>query len=147
MGMRRFVAVAMLLCAVGLATTVALAAMMSPAEGVQDQWKAALEMSKKAQMMSSMADVKTQLQGVINCVEGGKSPLYDGMVGDNCAKMGHGMISDAKMAGGKYASATPWFEVARDVAVMGKKAMTMDKAKAAAWTTRVVLEHAGALLK
>jgi hypothetical protein len=147
MGMRRFLAVALLIVAVGLVTTVSLAANMSPAEGVQAQWKAALDMSKKAQTMSAMTDVKMQMQGVINCVEGGKSPLYDGSAGDNCAKMGNGMVNDAKMAGGKYMAATAWFEMARDTATMGKSATAMDKAKAAAWTTQIVLEHAGALLK
>jgi hypothetical protein len=88
-----------------------------------------------------------QLQGVINCVQGRQSPLYDGSAGDNCAKMGSGMMNDAKMAGGKFAKATPWMELASDVATVGKNATAMDKMKAAAWTTQIVLEHAGALLK
>ncbi|MGQ0568128.1 MAG: hypothetical protein ACT4P5_01155, partial [Armatimonadota bacterium] len=68
--------------------------------------------------------------------------------GNPCEGKGSGMMVDAKSAGDKkYTAAMTWMELSGDVATLGMKAKTADKAKAAAWATQIVLEHTGAQLK
>lgn len=148
MGMRtRSLISALLVGAVALVGTMTFAASMTPETAVTEQWKYALDQAKEAQSMTTMKDVKTDLQRVINCLEGPQGPHHDNAVSDKCKSMGKGMMTDAKAAGGKYAKAMPWFELTTDVALIGKKATSMEKSKAAAWATQVVLEQIGGLLK
>jgi hypothetical protein len=148
MSMRtRSLTFALLVGAIALVSTLAFAANMTPEASVGEQWKYALDQSKTAQKMTGMDDVKSGIQKVINCLEGPQGPNHDNMVKDKCGTMGKGMMVDAKAAGGKYMKAMPWFELATDVALISKKATTMEKAKAAAWATQTVLEHLGAALR
>jgi hypothetical protein len=148
MGMRtRSLIVALLVAAVALVSTMTFAANMTPEASVAEQWKYALDQAKEAQKMMAMNDVKTNLQRVINCLEGPQGPNHDNAVSDKCSSMGKGMMVDAKAAGGKYVKAMPWFELATDVALIGKRATTMEKTKAAAWATQKVLEQIGGVLK
>jgi hypothetical protein len=147
MAMRTRSVFALLVAAVALVTTMTFAANMTPEASVKEQWQYALDQSKEAQKMMSMDEVKTGIQKVINCLEGPQGPNHDSMVKDKCGMMGKGMMVDAKAAGGKYVKAMPWFELATDVALISKKATTMEKTKAAAWATQTVLEHLGAALR
>jgi len=148
MGMRkRLLAIALVIGAVGLVTTVSLAA-MNPIESMKEEWKIALQHSKLAQNYSTMDVVQQHLQHVINCIEGPKGGMYSEAAGNPCEGKGNGMMVDAKAAGGKAAAAMVWMEVSGDVAAsIGMKAKSVDKAKAAAWVTMIVLDHAGTLLK
>lgn len=147
MSMRtRSLMVALLVGALALVSTMTYAASMVET-AVIEQWKYALDQSKSAQKMMAMNDVKTNIQRVINCLEGPQGPNHDSAVSDKCGTMGKGMMVDAKAAGGKYMKAMPWFELTTDVALIGKKAMSMEKAKAAAWATQIVLEQVGGQLK
>lgn len=147
MSMRtRSLTFALLVGAIALVSTMTYAASMVET-AVIDQWKYALDQSKSAQKMMAMNDVKANIQRVINCLEGPQGPNHDSAVTDKCSTMGKGMMVDAKAAGGKYMKAMPWFELTTDVALIGKKAMSMEKAKAAAWATQIVLEQVGGQLK
>jgi hypothetical protein len=137
----------LLVGAIALISTISFAANMTPEASVKEQWTYALDQSKQAQKMTTMDDVKSGMQKIINCLEGPQGPNHDSMVKDKCGTMGKGMMVDAKAAGGKYMKAMPWFELADDVAMIGKKASTMEKAKAAAWATQTVLEQLGAALR
>lgn len=148
MSMRtRSLTFALLVGAIALVSTMTFAASMTPEASVGEQWKYALDQSKDAQKAMAMNDVKTGIQRVINCLEGPQGPNHDSAVSDKCGSMGKGMMVDAKAAGGKYMKAMPWFELTTDVALIGKKAMSMEKTKAAAWATQIVLEQIGGLLK
>ena len=147
MSMRtRSLTFALLVGAIALVSTMTYAASMVET-AVLDQWKYALDQSKEAQKMTAMNDVKTNIQRVINCLEGPQGPNHDSAVSSKCSSIGKGMMVDAKAAGGKYMKAMPWFELTTDVALIGKKAMSMEKTKAAAWATQIVLEQIGGLLK
>ena len=144
---RRSLMLALFVGAVALVSTMTFAANMTPEASVGAQWQYAVDQSKEAQTMTSMNDVKTGMQRVINCLEGPQGPHHDNKVSDKCTSMGKGMMVDAKAAGGKYMKAMPWFELTTDVALISKKAMSMEKSKAAAWATQIVLEQIGGMLK
>ena len=148
MSMRtRSLTFALLVGAIALVGTITFAANMTPEASVGEQWKYALDQSKAAQKATGMNDVKTGMQRVINCLEGPQGPNHDSAVSDKCSSMGKGMMVDAKAAGGKYVKAMPWFELTTDIALVGKKATTTEKAKAAAWATQIVLEQVGGMLR
>ena len=148
MAMRtRSLVFALLVGAIALVSNMTFAANMTPEASVKEQWSYALDQSKEAQKMTKMDDVKSGMQKIINCLEGPQGPNHDNMVKDKCGTMGKGMMVDAKAAGGKYMAAMPWFELANDVAMISKKATSMEKAKAGAWATQTVLEHLGAALR
>ncbi len=112
---------------------------MSAPEGLAAEIKIAAQEAQLAQSATSMKDVKAHLQQVINCIERGKE--------GSCASMGTSMMANAKAMGAKAPLAVAWVEMARDVATVGMKANTMEKAKACAWTAQAVLEHGNEMLR
>ena len=138
MGMRRVLVVALLIGAVALITTVSRAAMMGQ-EGLAAEIKVAMEQAKQAQAATSLKDVKVHLQAVLNCIERGKE--------GTCGNVSGGMMAHSKAMGAMAPEAVAWTELVWDVAKVGMKATTMNKAKAAAWATQVVLEHEGGMVR
>lgn len=139
MGMRRVLVVALLIGAVAMISTVSRAASMSPQEGLSQQIKVAVEHAKLAQGATSMKDAKAQLQTVLNCIERGKE--------GSCSDVSGGMMAHSKAMGAMASEAVAWTELSWDVAKVGMKATSMDKVKAAAWATQVVLEHEGGMVR
>ncbi len=139
MGMRRVLAVALLIGAVAMIGTVSRAATMSDQQGLAAEIKIAVEQAKAAQGATSMKDVKVHLQAVLNCIE-------RGMEG-RCGDVSGGMMAHSKAMGAMASEAVAWTEMARDVATVGMKATTLEKAKACAWTVQAVLEHEGGMVR
>ncbi len=139
MGMRRVLTVALLIGAVAMISTVSRAATMSAPEGLSAEIKVAVEHAKLAQAATSMKDVKVHLQAVLNCIERGKE--------GSCSDVSGGMMAHSKAMGAMAPAAVAWTELSWDVAKVGMKATTMDKVKAAAWATQIVLEHEGGMVR
>lgn len=106
------------------------------------QLKTAIAHARLAQQAESLASVKEHLQHVVNCIEGPKGGMFRAMGGSPCQGQGSGLLADAKAAGGRYASAIAWIELANENAVTGLKATTVARAKAAAYAARTLLERA-----
>jgi len=135
---RRLLAAAAFVAAVGLVATVSFAAdvgMMAAG-----QLKTAIAQAKAAQKAESLSVVKEHLQNIVNCIEGPKGAMFKAMGANPC--QGNGLLADAKDAGGKYAEALPWIELANENAAAGLKAATIAKVRAAAWAVQNLLEHA-----
>jgi hypothetical protein len=135
---RRLFAVAGLIATVALMSAVVLAADMGMMAAAQ--MKNAIAQAKAAQKAESLSVVKEHLQNIVNCIEGPKGAMFKAMGANPC--QGNGLLADAKDAGGKYADATPWIELANENAAAGLKAATLGKARAAGWAVQNVLEHA-----
>jgi hypothetical protein len=130
----------MLVVVVGLMPFAARAADMGMA--TSEQLKIAIQHAGLAQSAGTVQGVRQHLQHVVNCIEGPRGSMFAAGAGNPCEGKGNGAMADAKAAGGKMANAAPWLELANEVAVIGIKAGGLSKAKAAAWTTHAVLEHA-----
>ena len=139
MGMRRVLVVALLIGAVALISTVSRAATMAPQEGLAAEIKIAAEQAKLAQSATTMKDAKGYLQAVLNCIE-------KGMEG-RCGNVSGGMMAHSKAMGAMATEAVAWTELSWDLAKVGMRATTLNKAKAAAWATQVVLEHEGGMVR
>ncbi len=137
--MRRVLAVALLIGAVALISTVSRAATTSEPEGLAAEIKIAVEHAKLAQAATSMKDAKVHLQAVLNCIERGKE--------GTCGNVSGGMMAHSKAMGKMAPEAVAWTEMSWDVAKAGMKATTLEKAKACAWTAQTVLEHEGGMLR
>jgi hypothetical protein len=59
-----------------------------------------------------------------------------------CEGKGNGLLPDARASGARWAGAVPCIELANDNAAAGLKAMTLAKARAAAWAASTLLEQA-----
>ncbi|OFX28466.1 MAG: hypothetical protein A2Z07_09355 [Armatimonadetes bacterium RBG_16_67_12] len=141
MGMRAgLVALAGFLAALGLAVGMSSAADMGMAAAAQ--LKTAITHAKFSQQYETLPGVKEHLQHVVNCIEGSKGPMFKAMGGNPCQGQGNGLLADAKSAGGKYAGAVAWIELANENAALGLKATSLVKAKAAGWAAQALLEHA-----
>ncbi len=141
MGMRRWAATAAgFIAALGLVVAGSFAADMSMMAATQ--MKTAIFHAKASQQYDALGTVKEHLQHVVNCIEGTKGPMFKAMGGNPCEGQGSGLLVDAKGAGGNYANAVPWIELANENAALGLKATTVAKAKAAGWAAQALLEHA-----
>lgn len=141
---KQFVAMALLIAAVGLVATVVSAQGIEA--GVAAQWKTSVQHSKFSQDYNSVKESTTHLQHVINCLEGPTGPGFEGGAGNPCQGQGAGLMVDSKKAGSKYASAVPWMEAADKLAQNGLKAKNADVAKAYGQATQTILEVIGGQL-
>ena len=138
MGIRRgLLAVVGFVLALGLVATVSSAADMGMMAA--GQLKTAIAQAKAAQKAESLSVVKEHLQNIVNCIEGPRGAMFKAMGANPC--QGNGLLADAKDAGGKYAQAIPWVELANENAAAGLKATTIEKARAAGWAVQTVLER------
>ncbi len=141
MGMRsRMLAVAGLVVVLAVGTAGAFAAEMGMMAATQ--MKTAITHARFAQQYDGIKTVKEHLQHVVNCIEGPKGGMFKAMGGNPCQGQGNGLLADARGAGGKYAGAVPWIEMANDIAAAGLKSATLGKTKAAGWAAQQTLEHA-----
>lgn len=143
---KQFVAIALLIAALGFAATIVYAQGGNVEAGVAAQWKTSVQHSKFSQDYNGMKEVTTHLQHVVNCLEGPTGPGFEGGAGNPCQGQGAGMIVDTKKAGStnaKFASAVPWMETADSLSKTGLKAKSPDAAKAYGQATQVVLEVIG----
>jgi hypothetical protein len=141
MGMRAgLVGLAGFVAALGLAAGISSAADMGMAAAAQ--LKTAITHAKASQTYDTLPGVKEHLQHVVNCIEGAKGPMFKAMGGNPCQGQGNGLLADAKAAGGKYAGAVAWIELANENAALGLKATSLAKAKAAGWAAQALLEQA-----
>lgn len=146
MSMRTLMTTGLLIVAVGLISTATFAQGMSK-EHVMEEWKIAMQHAKLAQSATSMKDAQRHLQQAINCLEGPGGGAFEGASGNPCEGKGNGMMADAKTAGGKYMKNMHWMQLSGSVAQLGRKAMTPEMVKAAAWATEKVLEQTGNQLR
>lgn len=146
MSMRTLMTAGLLIVAVGLISTATFAQGMSK-EHVMEEWKIAMQHAKLAQKYSNVKEIQQHLQHVINCVEGPGGGAFEGASGNPCEGKGKGMMVDAKAAGGKHMKNAHWMELTGSVAQLGRKAMTPEMAKAAAWATEKLLEQTGNQLR
>lgn len=102
-----------------------------------------------AQAMKDAKGVHNHLQIVANCLGGKTAAFYEMRTADPCTAMagGQGMMHAVQEAGGKRMKGLPWLDAAADIAMVGVKATSAEKAKAAAWATQVVLEKAGGAIR
>ena len=143
---KQFVAIALLIAALGFAATV-VSAQGNVEAGVAAQWKTSVQHSKFSQDYNGMKEVTTHLQHVVNCLEGPTGPGFEGGAGNPCQGQGAGLIADTKKAKeAKYASVVPWMEAADKLAAQGLKAKNPDAAKAYGQATQTILEVIGGQL-
>ena len=107
--------------------------------------KTAVTHSGFAASYTAVAEVEQHLHHVVNCLEGANGKNYNKDAGNPCMGQGNGILPDLKDSGMAGAHASPYAEVADQVALWGiQQTMNKDigRAHAAASVAKAALQLA-----